>query len=368
MLGPLIKTMHDKRATDLYLTINAPPTVSCEGKLYALDLPAFKAAEVDKIARDLMSPEQSANFQNHPELNLGISDDSYGRFRVNVYRQRGETAMVIRRIEANIPSRESLKLPAVLDDLILTKRGLLLFVGATASGKSTSMASLIDHRNKLMDGHIITIEDPIEFIHPHQKSLVSQREVGIDTLSYAEALENALRQAPSLLQIGEIRTQETMEHAIAFSETGHLCLSTLHANNANQAIDRIINFFPENKRQQILLDLSFNLKGIVSQRLVPGIDGNRVAATEILLGSPLVSDYLQKGKISELKSAIEKSVNQGMQTFDHDLARLYREGSITRDVALQHADSHNNLRLQLDQLDGKGSEDNSDSTLSLKKD
>lgn len=367
MLEALIQTMADKRATDLYLTLDAPPTLSCEGNLVRLDKPAFKSGEVEQLADSLMSEEQRAEFKVSPELNLGITKGELGRFRINIFRQRGEVAMVIRRIEAKIPTRESLKLPPILDELILNKRGLLLFVGATASGKSTSMAALIDHRNKTMDGHIITIEDPIEFIHPHQKSLISQREIGIDTTGYRQALENALRQAPAVIQIGEIRTQETMDHAIAFAETGHLCLSTLHANNAHQALDRIIQFFPESKRSQILLDLSFNLRGIVSQRLVPGLDGRRIVATEVLLGTPLVLDYIQKGKIEDLKTAMEKSVNQGMQTFDHDLERLYQEGAISRDVALQHADSRNNLRLRLDSLDGKG-RDATDSSLSLKED
>jgi twitching motility protein PilU len=303
----------------------------------------------------MMDAEQRASFEQVPEMNLAISEQGIGRFRVNIFKQRNCYALVIRNIKVDIPNAESLGLPQILKDKIMEKRGLILFVGGTGSGKSTSLAALIDHRNSNASGHIITIEDPIEFIHPHKKSLVNQREVGVDTLSYEDALKNTLRQAPDVILIGEIRSQETMEHALAFAETGHLCLSTLHANNANQALDRIINFFPEERRGQLLMDLSLNLQAFVSQRLVPTIEGKRVAAIEILLGTKLVSDLIHKGDIHGIKEAMEKSENLGMQTFDMHLLRLYKSGVISLDEALRNSDSPNNLKLKINLSEGLGS-------------
>jgi twitching motility protein PilU len=306
-----------------------------------------------------MNEDQIRDFEKSPEMNLAISDPDIGRFRVNIFQQRGEVAIVARNIKTEIPSAASLGLPPVLNDLIMQKRGLVLFVGGTGSGKSTSLAALIDHRNKNSDGHIITIEDPVEFVHPHQKSIVNQREIGVDTNSYEEALQNTLRQAPDVILIGEIRSRETMEHALAFAETGHLCLSTLHANNANQALDRIINFFPEERHKQLFLDLSLNLQGFVSQRLIPTVDGKRAAAIEILLGTPRVCDLIKQGEVMELKEVMEKSEQQGMKTFDSALYALYKTGKISYEEALKNADSKNNLRLRIqlaDNAEGNDSE------------
>ncbi|MBV1873326.1 MAG: PilT/PilU family type 4a pilus ATPase, partial [Gammaproteobacteria bacterium] len=283
-----LKRMVDEEGSDLYLSTGAPPSVKFFGKLTALSETPIAPGEVEKLAKELMDNEQNLLFDTKPEMNLALSEPGIGRFRVNIFRQRNQYAMVIRSIKIDIPNYEDLGLPDILPKLIMQKRGLILFVGGTGSGKSTSLASLIDYRNTNSAGHIITIEDPVEFVHRHKKSIVNQREIGVDTLNYEDALENTLRQAPDVILIGEIRSQETMEHAIAFAETGHLCLSTLHANNANQAIDRIINFFPEERHKQILLDLSLNLRGFISQRLIPTVEGKRAAAIEILLGTPLV--------------------------------------------------------------------------------
>jgi len=294
-----------------------------------------------------MSTEQTSEFEHRPEMNLAISEEGIGRFRVNIFRQRNSISLVIRNIKTDIPDWENLGLPQVLTRVIMEKRGLILFVGATGSGKSTSLASLIDYRNTHSAGHIITIEDPIEFVHNHKRSIVNQREVGVDTDCYEDALKNTLRQAPDVILIGEIRDRETMEHAIAFAETGHLAISTLHANNANQALDRIINFFPEDRRNQLLLDLSLNLRAFMSQRLIKTVDGKRAAAVEILLGTPLVQDMIRRGDVHEIKSVMEKSESLGMQTFDRALYRLVESGSISLDEALKNADSPNNLRLSL---------------------
>jgi len=294
-------------------------------------------------------------------MNLALFEEGIGRFRVNIFQQRNEVGIVARNIKTDIPNFKDLGLPETLTKLMMHKNGLILFVGGTGSGKSTSLASLIDYRNTNSDGHIITIEDPVEFIHPHKKSIVNQREVGVDTFSYEEALKNTLRQAPDVILIGEIRTQETMEHALAFAETGHLCLSTLHANNANQALDRIINFFPEERHKQLYLDLSLNLRGFVSQRLVPTVDGKRAAAIEILLGTPRIQDLIKNGKVEEIKEVMEKSEQQGMRTFDSALYHLYREGKISLEEALKNADSANNLRLKISlaesEVGGEGQEE-----------
>ncbi|MFA6052310.1 MAG: PilT/PilU family type 4a pilus ATPase [Methylobacter sp.] len=350
-----LKILVQNDGSDLYLTVDAPPAAKFQGTLKPLENVKLTKERLKEIAYSLMDEDQQKAFEHIPELNLAISEPGIGRFRVNVFKQRNSFALVIRNIKVDIPNADSLGLPPILKKSILEKRGLILFVGGTGSGKSTSLAALIDYRNSNASGHIITIEDPIEYIHPHKKSLVNQREVGVDTLSYEDALKNTLRQAPDVILIGEIRSQETMEHALAFAETGHLCLSTLHANNANQALDRIINFFPEERRNQLLLDLSLNLKAFVSQRLVPTIDGKRTAAIEILLGTQLVRDLIHKGDIHGIKEAMEKSENIGMQTFDSHLLRLFKEGVISLEEALQNSDSPNNLKLKINLSEGLGS-------------
>ncbi len=346
-LSTLLQQMVKHEASDLYLTTGAPPSAKIFGTLKLFSQEKFVVDEVKNLAYTLMSPEQINEFETKPEMNLAISEPKVGRFRVNIFKQRNQVAMVIRHIQFDIPSMESLNLPDILKKVIMEKRGLVLFVGGTSSGKSTSMASLIDYRNSNITGHIITIEDPIEFIHQHKKCIVNQREVGIDTDSYEDALKNTLRQAPDVILIGEIRDRETMEHALAFAETGHLALSTLHANNANQAFDRIVNFFPEDRHNQVLMDLSLNTTAIISQRLIPGIDGKRVAAIEILLGSPLVKDLILKGQFNELKEVMNKSANIGMQTFDQALLTLFESEKITSEEAIKNADSQNNVRLKI---------------------
>ena len=342
-----LRTMVDKDASDLYLSSGAAASVKIDGTLQPLEETTLSAEQVKDIAYAVMDSEQIAAFEKKPEMNLAISAEGIGRFRVNIFRQRNSISLVIRNIKTDIPNWELLGLPSILTDVIMEKRGLVLFVGATGSGKSTSLASLIDYRNTHTAGHIITIEDPIEFVHSHKKSIVNQREVGVDTDSYEDALKNTLRQAPDVILIGEIRDRETMEHALAFAETGHLAISTLHANNANQALDRIINFFPEDRRNQLLLDLSLNLRAFVSQRLIKTTGGKRAAAVEILLGTPLVQDMIRRGDIHEIKEVMQKSENLGMQTFDRALYKLVEAGRISADEALTNADSPNNLRLTL---------------------
>ena len=360
----LLRIMIQKDGSDLFLTTGAPPSMKAFGKLSPMSNQPLPPGAVKQIAYQIMSPEQIQQFEKSPEMNLAISDPDIGRFRVNIFQQRGQVAIVARNIKTEIPSWESLGLPEILTKLIMQKRGLVLFVGGTGSGKSTSLAALIDHRNTNSDGHIITIEDPVEFVHQHKRSIVNQREVGVDTKSYEEALQNTLRQAPDVILIGEIRNQETMEHALAFAETGHLCLSTLHANNANQALDRIINFFPEERHRQLFMDLSLNLQGFVSQRLIPTVDGKRAAAIEILLGTPRVCDLIKQGKVDEIKEVMEKSENQGMKTFDSALFEIYKAGRITLEEALKNADSKNNLRLKIQLSEGKkGDEEDDESGL-----
>ncbi|MDD1643695.1 MAG: PilT/PilU family type 4a pilus ATPase, partial [Methylococcaceae bacterium] len=321
-----LKILAHHDGSDLYLTVDAPPVGKFEGALKPLENVKLTPARIKEIAYSLMDEDQQKAFELVPELNLAISEPGIGRFRINIFKQRNSYALVIRNIRIDIPNADKLGLPPILRKSIMEKRGLILFIGGTGSGKSTSLAALIDYRNTNASGHIITIEDPIEYLHPHKRSLVNQREVGVDTLSYEDALKNTLRQAPDVILIGEIRSRDTMEHALAFAETGHLCLSTLHANNSNQALDRIINFFPEERHNQLLLDLSLNLKAFVSQRLVPTIEGKRTAAFEILLGTQLVRDLIQKGDIYGIKEVMEKSENVGMQTFDSHLLRLFKEG------------------------------------------
>ena len=353
----LLRMMIEKDGSDLFLTTGAPPSMKAQGKLIPLIDKKLPEGMVKKIAYQIMSDDQIKEFEQSPEMNLAVADPDIGRFRVNIFQQRGEIGIVARNIKTEIPSAESLGLPPVLSELIMNKRGIILFVGGTGSGKSTSLAALIDHRNKNSDGHIVTIEDPVEFVHPHQGCIVNQREVGVDTNSYEEALKNTLRQAPDVILIGEIRSQETMEHALAFAETGHLCLSTLHANNANQALDRIINFFPDERHKQLFLDLSLNLVAFVSQRLVPTIDGKRCAAIEILIGTPRVCDLIKQGKVMEIKEVMEKSEQQGMKTFDSALFDLYKQGKISYEETLKNADSKNNVRLRIQLSEGKAGEE-----------
>ncbi|HYE36720.1 PilT/PilU family type 4a pilus ATPase [Methylocaldum sp.] len=348
-----LKLLVYKDGSDLYLTAGAPPAAKFQGKLTPIDNIQLTDDMVKEIAYSVMDEGQRRDFERRPEMNLAISEEGVGRFRVNIFKQRNAHAMVVRNIKVNIPKVDDLGLPEVLKNVIMEKRGLILFVGATGSGKSTSLAALIDHRNSNSTGHIITIEDPIEFMHPHKKCLVNQREVGVDTQTYEDALKNTLRQAPDVILIGEIRSQDTMEYAINFAETGHLCLSTLHANNSNQALDRIINFFPEERRNQLLMDLSLNLRAFVSQRLVPTVDGKRAAAIEILLGTPLVCDLIRKGDVHAIKEVMEKSEGLGMQTFDSHLVKLYEAGRITVEEAIRNADSANNVRLKISLGQGK---------------
>ena len=357
-----LKILADNDGSDLYLTVDAPPVGKFEGTLRPLEKVRLTPTRIKEIAYSLMNDDQQKAFERVPEMNLAISEPGVGRFRVNIFKQRNSFALVIRNIKVDIPNADKLGLPTILRKSILEKRGLILFIGGTGSGKSTSLAALIDYRNANASGHIITIEDPIEYLHPHKRSLINQREVGVDTLSYEDALKNALRQAPDVILIGEIRSRETMEHALAFAETGHLCLSTLHANNSNQALDRIINFFPEERRNQLLLDLSLNLKAFVSQRLVPTIDGKRTAAIEILLGTELVRDLIKKGDVHSIKEAMEKSENVGMQTFDSHLLRLFKEGTISLEEALQNSDSPNNLKLKIKLSSGLGTASPDEST------
>lgn len=346
-ITPYLHLMIERNASDLFLSTGAPINIKIEGATRPVDKNALPPGTVKQLAYSIMTDEQIREFESTMEMNLAISARNMGRFRVNVYRQRGEVAMVVRYIKGSIPSIEDLQLPQTLKSLILEPRGLILIVGATGSGKSTTLASMIDHRNSNKTGHIVTIEDPIEFIHRHKMSIVDQREIGIDTLSYSNALKNALREAPDVILVGEVRDREAMQHALTLSETGHLCLTTLHASNAYQALDRIINFFPEAMRPQLLLDLSFNLRAVVSQRLVSSVDGKRLPAVEVLLNSPYVAELIQKGEIESIKDAMEQSVDRGMQTFDQSLYTLYTQGKITMKEALDHADSRNNLGLRI---------------------
>lgn len=350
--GPLLdmlKLMVEKNGSDLYLTVGSRPGMKIDGKLVYLGEDNLKSGHLLHMGKMILGHEDLMNFQSSHEVNLAISIAGIGRFRVNGYYQRSELAFVIRRIMTTIPSMESLNLPPVLKEIAMSKRGLVLFVGATGSGKSTSLASMVGYRNEHDAGHILTIEDPVEFMHKNAMSIVSQREVGIDTDSYDEALKNALREAPDVILIGEIRTKENMDHAIAFAETGHLCLSTLHANNANQAIDRIINFFPEERHRQVLMDLSLNLRAIISQRLIPTLTGGRTAAMEILIGSPRVQDLIKNGKIDEIKATMAQSRAQNMQTFDQSITDLVMNGVIGLQDAMLNADSQNDTRLAIQQ-------------------
>jgi twitching motility protein PilU len=342
-----LKMLASENGSDLYLSTGAPPCAKFEGQLKPIDSEVLKPGEIKEIAYEVMDPTQQAEFEQELEMNLATSIPGYGRFRVNIFVQRNEVGIVARNIVADIPNWQDLGLPPILTEVVMRKRGLMLFVGATGSGKSTSLAALIDYRNSNSSGHIVTIEDPVEYVHSHKQCIVNQREVGVDTRSWHNALKNTLRQAPDVILIGEIRDRETMEHAIAFAETGHLCISTLHANNANQALDRIINFFPEERRQQLLMDLSLNIQAIVSQRLIPTLDGKRCAAVEVLLGTPMISDLVLRGEIDGIKEVMQKSENIGMKTFDTAMFELYQEGLISEEDALRNADSPNNVRLKI---------------------
>ena len=346
-LTALLKTLASQDGSDLYLATGAPPCAKFSGVLKPLSSEVLKSGEVAAVADSIMDAAQRDEFNRELEMNLAISIAGVGRFRINIFKQRNEVSIVARNIKMDIPTFEDLKLPEVLLKTIMEKRGLLLFVGGTGSGKSTSLAALIDYRNRNSGGHIITIEDPVEYVHRHKKSIVNQREVGVDTRSFQAALKNTLRQAPDVILIGEIRDRETMEHALAFADTGHLAISTLHANNDNQALDRIINFFPEERRPQLLNDLGNNLKAFVSQRLVKTLDGKRRAAVEVMLGSPTIRDLIKRNEFHELKEIMEKSKNIGMQTFDQALIDLVNENVIDEDEAVKNADSANNVRLKL---------------------
>lgn len=344
----LLKLMVHKNASDLFITAGIPPSMKIDGKLTPVAKGSLTPSSSKQIVYGVMDQHQIDEFEQTRECNFALSRAGIGRFRVNVFQQRNQVGMVLRKIETIIPSFEDLNLPPIMRELSMTKRGIILFVGGTGSGKSTSLASMIDYRNNNSSGHIITIEDPIEYVHQHKGCVITQREVGIDTMSFNDALVNTLRQAPDVILIGEIRHPETMDHAIAFAETGHLCLATLHANNANQAMDRIINFFPEERRSQIFMDLSLNMKAVIAQRLIPVKDGKgRRAAIEVMINTPFMSDLILKGDIHSLKDLIKNSNEQGMQTFDQALFHLYREGHITMEDALRNADSHNELRLMI---------------------
>src|SRR5690349_22731492 len=344
----LLRALIAKRGSDLFLTAGYPPAMKIDNKMTPVSQTALTGQHTAMLVRAIMNDKQAAEFEATKECNFAIAPQSIGRFRVNCFVQQGQVAAVLRVITTTIPNFEDLKLPSVLKDVAMTKRGMVLFVGGTGSGKSTSLAAMIDYRNQNSQGHIITIEDPVEYVHPHKNCVISQREVGVDTESWEAALKNTLRQAPDVILIGEIRDRETMEHAVAFAETGHLCLGTLHANNSNQALDRIINFFPEERRPQLLMDLSLNLRGMISQRLIPLKEGKgRCAAVEIMLNSPLISDLIFKGEVHEIKEIMKKSRELGMQTFDQALFDLFELGKISYEDALRNADSVNDLRLQI---------------------
>ena len=344
----LLKLMVSRKGSDLFITADFPPAIKVDGKITKVSGQSLGMQHTVALTRSIMNDRQVAEFERTKECNFAISPTGIGRFRVNAFVQQGKIGMVLRTIPATLPTIDGLNMPQVLKDVSMTKRGLTILVGATGSGKSTTLAAMVDWRNENSYGHIVTVEDPIEFVHPHKNCVVTQREVGIDTDSWEAALKNTLRQAPDVILMGEIRDRETMEHAVAFAETGHLCMATLHANSANQALDRIINFFPEERRAQLLMDLSLNLRSLVSQRLIPTEDGlGRVAAVEVLLNTPLISDMIFKGEVGEIKEIMKKSRNLGMQTFDQALFDLFENHAITFEDALRNADSANDLRLQI---------------------
>jgi len=344
----LLRLMVSKKGSDLFVTADFPPAFKIDGKVTPVSNQAMTAQHTSELARAIMNDKQASEFEATKECNFAISPAGIGRFRVNAFVQQGRIGLVLRTITTRIPTVEELGIPPILKDVVMTKRGLMIMVGATGSGKSTTLAALIGHRNENSYGHIVTIEDPVEYVHPHKNCIVTQREVGVDTMDWFAALKNTLRQAPDVILIGEIRDRETMEHAIAFAETGHLCMATLHANSSNQALDRIINFFPEERRAQLLMDLSLNLKGMISQRLIPLKDTKgRVPAVEIMLNSPLISDLIFKGDVHEIKEIMKRSRELGMQTFDQALFDLFEADKISYEDALRNADSVNDLRLAI---------------------
>ncbi|MGH8106040.1 MAG: PilT/PilU family type 4a pilus ATPase [Arenimonas sp.] len=348
-LNGYLQMMVERQASDMFFSAGAPPNIKIEGLVRHVGAKNLTAAQVGAMATSVMNERQQKEFEETWEMNLSLAVNKVGRFRVNIYRQRGDVAMAVRYVTSTIPSIEQLNLPPILKELIMLPRGLILCVGATGSGKSTTLASMIDYRNQEQTGHILTIEEPIEYLHTHKRSVVDQREIGFDTKSYANALKNAMREAPDVIMIGEIRDASTMQQAIAYAETGHLCLSTLHSNNANQTLDRIINFFPDSARQQVLLDMSLNLKAVISQRLLHSTDpsAKRIPAVEILLSSPYVSDMIIKGEISAIKESMKNSTEIGMQTFDEALFQLFAAGKITYQHAVEAADSRTDLSLRI---------------------
>jgi twitching motility protein PilU len=347
-ISDLLRLMMSRNGSDLFLTADFPPAIKVDGKITKVSPQPLTGQHTMALARAVMNDKQAAEFERSKECNFAVSPGGIGRFRVNAFMQQGNVGIVMRTIPQTIPTIDVLGLPHVLKDVAMTKRGLVIFVGSTGSGKSTSLASMVDYRNENSYGHIITIEDPVEFVHAHKNCIVTQREVGIDTDDWAPALKNSLRQAPDVILMGEIRDRETMDHAVAFAETGHLCMATLHANSANQALDRIINFFPEERRAQLLMDLSLNLKALVSQRLLPRQEGKgRVAAVEVMLNTPLIADMIFKGEVGEIKELMKRSRELGMQTFDQALFDLYESGLVTYEDVLRNADSVNDLRLNI---------------------
>jgi twitching motility protein PilU len=352
-IGRHLQFMVQSGASDLFLTVGAPPSVKIHGVIRPINLPVLKPSDAKSLAYSVMRESQMREFESSLECDLATTIDGLGRFRFNIFMQRGEVAMVVRYITSTIPSIDELKLPPALMGLSMLKRGLVLIVGAAGSGKSTTLAAMLDYRNSTVPGHILTVEDPIEFVHHHKQSLVDQREVGLDTHSFEEALRHAMREAPDVIMIGEIRDHLTMQHAMSYAETGHLCVSTLHANNANQAIERVLNLFPENSRRQALMDLSLNLKGVVAQRLIKGTSGKLVPAVEVMLQSPYISDLILKGQVDQIKAAIAKSNELGMQTFDQSLYKLYTAGYITLEQAIENADSKTDLSLRVRLTSGK---------------
>ncbi|HET9834976.1 MAG TPA: PilT/PilU family type 4a pilus ATPase [Rhodanobacteraceae bacterium] len=356
-IGYFLKLMMDKGASDMFLSTGAPVHIKVEGKLYPLGNTGLPGGMAKKIAYSLMDEGQVPQFERDLELNMAIAVKDVGRFRVNVFKQRGEVGLVIRSIKSEIPSIEQLLLPQIYKQIIMEPRGLVLVVGSTGSGKSTTLASMIDHRNTNSSGHILTIEDPIEYLHRHKKSIVNQREVGMDTHGFHNALKNAMREAPDVILIGEIRDTETMDAAIAFSETGHLCLATLHSNNADQTIERILNFFPDAAHKNVLMNLALNLKSVISQRLVIGKDGRRRPAVEVLINTPHIRDLLRRGEVHQIKEAMERSLQEGMQTFDQALFKLYKEGIIELEEALSKADSRDGLALKIRLAEGASGSD-----------
>jgi twitching motility protein PilU len=353
----LLRAMLAKRASDLFITAGFPPAMKIDGKMTPVSSSSLSPIHTGEIARSVMTDKQAAEFEATKECNFAIAPAGIGRYRVNAFVQQGRIGMVLRTITTTIPKMEDLNLPPVLKDVVMTKRGLVILVGGTGSGKSTTLAAMIGYRNENSYGHIITIEDPVEYVHDHKNCVITQREIGVDTDNWFAALKNTLRQAPDVILIGEIRDRETMDYAIAFAETGHLCMSTLHANSTNQALDRIINFFPEERRHQLLMDLSLNLKAFVSQRLIPRKEGKgRIAAIEILLNSPLIQDLIFKGEVHEIKEVMKRSREIGMQTFDQALFDLYEADNISYEDALRNADSLNDLRLKI-KLEGKNSKE-----------